>query len=93
MSYLEYFLSNGLESPHKLLNEYIKAHTTCLPGDTGDFFTSSEPELDVKVEVMGFDWERLQSGRLVILWPLIPLFDVKQIWLHFHKQRGLCNLT
>ncbi|KIL71414.1 hypothetical protein M378DRAFT_6158 [Amanita muscaria Koide BX008] len=61
VSFLEYLLMNGLQSPHKLLNEYIKAHTTCLPGDSGPDFTSNEPELHIKVDVIGFDWERLKK--------------------------------
>jgi hypothetical protein len=83
---------NGLESPHKLLNEYIKGHTTCLPGDTGDPFTSSEPDLHVEVQLMSFEWDRLREGRLVFQLP-IPPFDIVQIRPHFKKQRRLCNLT
>ncbi|KAF8223312.1 hypothetical protein L208DRAFT_1426082 [Tricholoma matsutake] len=60
VSFLELFLTNGLESPHRLLNEYIKEHTACLPGDTGDPFTSSEPELHFEVQVMSFGWDRLK---------------------------------
>ncbi|KAM6498794.1 hypothetical protein JOM56_006742 [Amanita muscaria] len=61
VSFLEYLLMNGLQSPHKLLNEYIKAHTTCLPGDSGLDFTSNEPKLHIKVDVRGFEWERLKK--------------------------------
>ncbi|KAM6498778.1 hypothetical protein JOM56_006726, partial [Amanita muscaria] len=61
VSFLEYLLMNGLQSPHKLLNEYIKAHTTCLPGDSGPDFTSNEPELHITVDVIGFDWKRLKK--------------------------------
>jgi hypothetical protein len=64
-------LRNGLESPHKLLNEYIKEHTTCLPGDTGDPFTLYERDLRIPVRISGFEWDRLQPGRLV-LHPMIP---------------------
>ncbi|KAF8238519.1 hypothetical protein L208DRAFT_1387485, partial [Tricholoma matsutake] len=60
VSFLELFLRNGLESPHKLLNEYIKEHTICLPGNTGDPFTSSEPELQCEVQATSFEWDRLK---------------------------------
>ncbi|KAM6498788.1 hypothetical protein JOM56_006736 [Amanita muscaria] len=60
VSFLEYLLMNGLQSPHKLLNQYIKAHTTCLPGDSGLDFTLNEPGLHIKVDVRGFEWERLK---------------------------------
>jgi len=55
---------NGLQSPHKLLNEYLERHITCLPDDTGDPFTSDEPDLFIDVQVRGFEWERLQLGML-----------------------------
>jgi hypothetical protein len=71
---------NGLQSPHKLLNKYIKAHTACLPGDTGNPFTWDEPDLCIEVQLRGFEWDRLQSGRLVVQL-LIPLFDIRQIRL------------
>jgi hypothetical protein len=87
VSFLEYFLRNGLESPHRLLNEYIKEHTTCVPGDTGDPFTLHEPELHIQVQMLGFEWDRLQSGRLVFLLP-IPSFDIRQIRPHFKMQRA-----
>jgi hypothetical protein len=58
---------NGLESPHKLLSEYIKRHTTCLPGDSsGITFTSNEPQLHIDVEIKKFDWDRLRRGTLVL---------------------------
>jgi hypothetical protein len=66
---------NGLESPHKLLNEYIKEYSTCLPGDIGLPFTSNEPELHITVQVTnpGFEWDRLQKGTLVPQLPFPPL--------------------
>jgi hypothetical protein len=70
-SFLEYFLRNGLRSPHKLLNEYIKGHTACLPGDSALSFTLKEPKPYIAVRVIGFEWDRLQEGRL-ILSPLFP---------------------
>jgi len=73
---VEYFLINGLRSPHKLLNEYIKELTGCPPGDTGEPFTSDEPPLQIAVEMLGFDWGRLQSGRLVLQLP-IPPFEIR----------------
>jgi len=66
---------NGLESPHTLLNEYIKAHTACLPGETGLPFTLHEPKLRIDVQLKGFEWDRLQNGRLVLRLPFPP-FDV-----------------
>ena len=92
VSYLEFFLRNGLESPHRLLNEYIEELTTCVPGDTGDPFTLCEPELHIQVLMSGFEWDRLWEGRLVFQL-LIPPFDIVQIWLHFKEQHRLCNLT
>ena len=65
VSFLEYFLMNGLQSPHKLFNKYLEAHITCPPGDTGDSFTLGEPDLISVVDVGGFDWDRLQSGSLL----------------------------
>ena len=85
-------MRNGLESPHKLLNKYIEGHTTCLPGDTGDPFTLDEPELSIEFRLMGFEWARLQSGRLV-LQLAIPPVDMRQIRTHFEKHRRLCSLT
>ncbi|KIM47458.1 hypothetical protein M413DRAFT_200359 [Hebeloma cylindrosporum] len=61
VSFLECFMRNGLESPHRLLNEYVKELTACVPGDTGDPFTLLEPELRVKVESLDFEWDRLRS--------------------------------
>jgi hypothetical protein len=84
VSFLEYFLRNGLESPHKLLNEYIKGHTTCLPGDIGDPYTSDEPELHIEVRMMGFEWDRLLLGNLVLQLPILP-FDIGQILPHLKK--------
>jgi len=50
-------LINGLKSPHKLFNEYIKQHTTYFPGDTGGLpFTLSEPELAFELRVSEFEW-------------------------------------
>ena len=66
VSFLELFLLNGLESPHTLLNEYIKAHTTCYPGDTGLPFTLQEPKLCIKVQLMSFEWDRLEKGMLIL---------------------------
>ncbi|KAF8326242.1 hypothetical protein F5887DRAFT_1144981 [Amanita rubescens] len=60
VSFLELFLMNGLQSPHKLLNKYLEQHITCPPGDTGLLFTSGEPDLCIKVELKGFEWERLR---------------------------------
>jgi len=56
---------NGLESPHKMLNEYLEEYLTCPPGDTGDPFTSSEPDLSINVKVKGFEWDKLQLGLLL----------------------------
>jgi hypothetical protein len=63
---VEYFLRNGLRSPHKLLSEYIKEHTGCLPGDTGEPFTSDEPPLQITAQVQGFEWGRLKIGKFVV---------------------------
>jgi hypothetical protein len=66
---------NGLQSPHKLLNEYIKGHTGCLPGDTGEPFTSDEPDLQIIVGIQGFACGRLRLGGFVLQLP-IPPFEI-----------------
>ena len=75
VSFVEYFLMNGLQLPHTLLNEYIKDHTDCLPGDTGKPFSSNEPRLQIRVRMLGFEWKRLETGRFVLQLP-IPPFDI-----------------
>lgn len=55
---------NGLESPHKLFTTYIKYHTTCNPGNLGRPFNSTEPELTTEIRLSGFDWDRLDGGKL-----------------------------
>ena len=50
---------NGLQSPHKLLNECLE-QITCPPGDTGLPFTLNEPDLCIKVEV---NLDRDRSGK------------------------------
>jgi hypothetical protein len=57
---------NGLESPHTILNKFIEGHTSCLPGDIGLPFISNEPELRIDVRMTGFEWDRLECGRLVL---------------------------
>ena len=74
---MEYFLRNWLGSPHILLNEYIKGHTSCLPGNTGEPFISNEPNLQFTVRMLGFEWERLEMGRLVLQLPIPPF----EIWV------------
>ena len=55
------------------MNRYIEVHTTCLPGDTGEPFTSDEPELRIEVQTLtGFEWDRLRLGRLVLQLPILP---------------------
>ena len=76
VSYVEYFLKNGLESPHKLFNEYINDYIGCLPGDTGKSFASVEDDLRIQVKMMGFEWERLKLGRFVLQLP-IPPFEMR----------------
>ena len=67
VSFVEYLLINGLESPHKLLNQYIEAHADCLPGDLGEPFLNGEPDPKIAVELRGFEWDRLKLGRFVLL--------------------------
>jgi len=57
---------NGLESPHQLLTAYIQGHTGCLPGDTGAPFDLYEPKLRTRVGFLGFEWDRLEEGTLVL---------------------------
>ena len=80
-SFLEYFLKNGLRSPHKLLNEYIKGHTACLPDDSHGAlsFTLKEPKPYIAVRVIGFEWDRLQEGRLILLPPFPPRSPLTQL--------------
>ena len=66
VSFVEYLLRTGLASPHKLLNEFIKRHTTCFPGDRGEDFTKNEPALRIKVNVRGFEWDRFGNGKFVL---------------------------
>ena len=73
--FVEYFLMNGLQSPHKLLNSYIENHVGCLPGDTGEPFYLKEPSLQIEVYMLGFEWEWLKTGRFVLQLP-IPPFDI-----------------
>jgi hypothetical protein len=78
VSFVEYFLKNGLESPHKLLNEYIKALAVCYPGDDGEPFFSGEPRLQIEVGLRGFEWDKLESGRFVLQLQLpIPHFEIR----------------
>ena len=72
VSFLEYLLRTGLESPHKLLNEFIKQHTTCFPGDHGEDFIKNEPALRIKVNVRGFEWDRFGYGKFVLQLPAPP---------------------
>ena len=75
VSFVEYLLINGLESPHKLLNRYIKAHADCLPGDLGESFLEGEPDPKVEIQLRGFEWGRLKSGRFVLQLS-IPRFEI-----------------
>ena len=92
VSFLEWFLMNGLQSPHKLLNKYIKELTTRSPGDACEPFTSEEPDILTEFSLGGFEWHRLKSGRLAVQL-LIPFIDIGQIRKQFKKQQSLCNLT
>jgi hypothetical protein len=64
-------LENGLQSPHKLLNEYVKVHTFNLPGDTGEPHVSEEGKVNAKVNLTTFDWDRLRNGMLACLFLFI----------------------
>ena len=75
VSFVECLLRNGLESPDKLLNQYIKAHADCLPGDDGVPFLKGEPDPKIELELRGFEWDRLELGRFV-LQPSIPRFEI-----------------
>ena len=65
VSFVEYLLRNGLESPHKLLNTYIEAHAGCPPGDLGEPFSEGEPNPKIRVQLRGFEWDKLKSSRFV----------------------------
>ena len=72
---MEYLLRNGLKSPYKLLNEYIKAHADCLQGDIGEPFLEGQPDPKIEVQLQGFEWDSLKLGRFV-LQLLIPRFEI-----------------
>jgi hypothetical protein len=72
VSYVEYLLKNGFESPHKLFNKYIYDLIDRLPGDTGEPFASAEDDLRIQVKMVGFHWRRLKSGRFVLHLPIPP---------------------
>jgi len=60
-SFLECFIRNGFQSPHKIFDEYVKEHTTRLPGD--HVRVELEPPLLIQIELLSFDWGRLQQGK------------------------------
>ena len=64
VSFVEHFLKNGLQSPHKLLSEYLECHISCRPGNSGGAFTSSEDDLKIEISLVGFEWDRLKLGKL-----------------------------
>jgi hypothetical protein len=76
VTFVECLLKNGLESPHKLFNEYIKNHIGCLPGDLGEPFNSNEDSLRIKVPITDFEWNELKLGRFV-LQLTIPPFEIQ----------------
>ena len=61
---------NGLESPHKLLTEFIVRHSTCFPIDRGEPFTTNEPDPRMEISVRGLEWERFGDGKLVLRLPV-----------------------
>src|SRR5277367_2876779 len=68
---------NGLESPHKLLTEFIFAHTNFPHTVTDIPPASDEPELQVVVDIVGFEWEKLRKGMLqAFSCAIIPCFYV-----------------
>jgi hypothetical protein len=81
---MEYLVMNGMQSPHTLLNEYLKQHLGCLPGDIGLPFALKEPSLDIQVELTGFEWNKLDQGRVVFDCPFHPSHQA-QIHLPFNK--------
>jgi hypothetical protein len=70
---VEYLLRNGLQSPHKLLSEYIKAHTLCDLDNTGLPYALDEPKLQFEVPDYNFEWDRLKAGKLVLQPQFPPL--------------------
>lgn len=62
VTFIERILVNGLQSPHRILTQYINTHVGCDPGDTGERFASLEPTLESGINLVGFDWEKLRSG-------------------------------
>jgi hypothetical protein len=58
---------NGLQSPHKLFNAYIKAYANYAPLDYDDALLVDEGEVQVKVDLKSFEWERLKKGMCLPL--------------------------
>jgi hypothetical protein len=84
-SFIELFLKNGLQSPHRLFNAYIEAYTDYYPLDCPNELLVGEPEVQVKVDLRTFDWEKLKKGTYLLpqLLPSPDLFDRP----HRHERR------
>jgi hypothetical protein len=78
---VEHFLRNGLQSPHKLLNAFIQELASCLPGDIGKPFAPGEPNLQITVQVLGFEWDKLWSGTVAQKTvPMFGCFEKTDLW-------------
>ncbi|KAF8522941.1 hypothetical protein BU17DRAFT_86519 [Hysterangium stoloniferum] len=62
--FVELLLANGLESPHRLLNQYIQKYALCPPGDSlsSESFIVKEDKLHIEPKLRGFDWEILRES-------------------------------
>jgi hypothetical protein len=61
-SFIELFLMNGLQSPHRLFNKYIEQYADYAPLDFSDVLLEHEPEVQIKVKLRTFDWAKLEQG-------------------------------
>jgi len=62
-SFIELFLMNGLQSPHRLFNKYIEQCTNYAPLDFSDILLEHEPEVQIQVKLPEtFEWAKLEQG-------------------------------
>ena len=61
--FIELFLMNGLQSPHRLFNKYIEQYTDYAPLDFSDILLEHEPEVQIQVKLPEtFEWAKLEQG-------------------------------
>jgi len=70
-SFIELFLVNGLQSPHRLFNKYIEQYANYAPLDFSDTLLEHEPEVQIQVKLGTFEWVKLEQGAC--LFPFLVL--------------------